>query len=259
MGAPPQHRANAAQHAERNARIFELKLAGLTERQIGNAVGLSQPRVNEIISELVAERVTPPAEQYVQEREDELQDLYAKAYRSVLTAKDTDARSRAITTCARINESRRKLRGADAAQSITVRAEANLDLTAELVTATILSTLDDLMDALPGDLPAPFRADLREWTLMRAQAHISAEGYDDGPVPAPPRPMLALPPGSAEGGADAPAPRGGPPGPAEPQQDGVGAVMAALSALEDEFPGVLREDSDDGSEEDQAQVAGDRG
>lgn len=63
MAAPPQARPNTAQHAERDARIFRLRLAGLTVRQIAAEVGLGPTRVQEIITEAVRDLVEPEVEE----------------------------------------------------------------------------------------------------------------------------------------------------------------------------------------------------
>ncbi len=248
MSAPPGTRPNAARHADRNGRIFQLKIAGLTERAIAAEVGLSQTRVHEILVEEIGARVGPPAEEYVALREAELADLWSKVYRIALTADDPADRIKAIETAKRINESRRKLRGADAPQALSLQLEAREELDATIVTGAILGTLDDIFRALP-DLDTRHRDALRGWALERAQAHVDAMTEDaDGAPPAwtePPRPQLALPPGPSDSPPPSSSPHAWPTGPDDPPRrshDSAEAVLDALADFEETYGGLDAED-----------------
>ncbi|MFJ3772479.1 hypothetical protein ACIPX0_12365 [Streptomyces sp. NPDC090075] len=149
MAQPAQGRPNRAALAERNAKIFNLKIAGVPEREIGREVGLSQARVNEIVRAEVARRVGPVADEYADFREAELTALWRAAYREQVTAKSPADRLKAIETCRRINESRRRLRGADAPESMEITHTANMELSAEISVRAITTALERL--SLPPD------------------------------------------------------------------------------------------------------------
>lgn len=149
MVQPAQQRPNTAMHAERDAKIYRLRIAGLTERAIASEVDLSQPRVHEIITEQVAAHIGPVAEEYADHREAELDALWRVAHREVITAKSTADRLKAVETCRRINESRRRLRGADAPEAMEVTLTKQLDLASEAAVGAVKAALDAI--ALPPD------------------------------------------------------------------------------------------------------------
>lgn len=259
MSAPPQARPNTASQADRNGRIFQLKIAGLTERAIAAEVGLSPTRVHEILVEEIGARVGPPAEEYVALREAELADLWSRAYRIAITADDPADRIKAIETAKRINESRRKLRGADAPESIAVTHEANLTLTADLTTAVILSVMDGLQMTGPR----------RDYALALAQHVIDHDGDSEAPG-APPVPVdlpaepyrdpkgqyvvvdgvtyyrpRELPTGTSDGPSPARSPHAWPTGPDDPPRhphDPAEAVLDALRDFEETYGGLDAED-----------------
>ncbi|MGI5374922.1 hypothetical protein ACQEV2_11865 [Streptomyces sp. CA-251387] len=248
MGAPPQARPNPAAHADRNAKIFNLKVAGLTERQIAAEVGLSQTRVHEILTEEVAARIGPPAEEYVALREAELSALWKRVFAIMAKAEDTDAKLKAVDRLIRINESRRKLRGADAPEAMTIALERRLEEEVETSVVAIIAAVDAVTAALP-DLDGAYRAKLKSYALEVAGRALKAEdGEAPGPAPEAPRPQLALPPGSSGGRADDAPPR-------YREPDSADAVLAELAKIQDEFGDLLDEEDDDGPEDDQATVA----
>ncbi|WP_405906344.1 hypothetical protein OG742_11400 [Streptomyces sp. NBC_00828] len=149
MAAPPQARPNPAQHAERDAKIYRLRIAGLTERAIAAEVELSQPRVHEIITEQVAEHLGPVSEEYADHREAELDALWRVAHREVIIAKSTADRLKAIETCRRVNESRRRLRGADAPEALEITHSANIELSSEVTVGAVMAALEHV--SLPPD------------------------------------------------------------------------------------------------------------
>lgn len=149
MGAPPQARGNRAARAERDAKIFNLKIAGVPERAIAAEVGISQARVNEIIRAETVRQVGPLAEAYADQREAELIGLHREAWRSMIRATSTGDRLKAIETLRKINESRRRLRGADAPEALSIALDARVEVDAELTARAITTVLERLQ--LPPD------------------------------------------------------------------------------------------------------------
>jgi len=80
MAAPPQQRPDRAQNTERDARIYTLRLRGMTERQIAAHVKLSPTRVHEILAAAYAARTEPLAEQLRAEAVDRLDDIRRSAH-----------------------------------------------------------------------------------------------------------------------------------------------------------------------------------
>ncbi|MFF0015210.1 hypothetical protein [Streptomyces sp. NPDC005374] len=257
MAQPSQGRPNRAALAERNAKIFNLKIAGVPEREIGREVGLSQARVNEIVRAEVARRVGPVTEAYADQREAELTALWRVTYREQVTAKSPADRLRAIDRLLKINESRRRLRGADAPEAMEITHTANIELSAEATVGAVRAALDAV--SLPPDRLAH--------ALNAAVAFLEAAG--SGETFTPPEPMSPGLAGAvyAEGGAQY---IDGPgdlryrvvaterrPGPAverpalmpAPAAD-TDVITAELDIIEAEFADLLEGD-DDGPEGDQ--------
>jgi hypothetical protein len=231
MGAPPQARQNAAVTVERDAKIFRLKLAGLTERQIAAEVELSQSRVNKIIAEQVADRISPVATEWADHRDAELADLFARSYGIIADpVADTGDRLKAIATCTRVNESRRKLRGVDAPEALSITHMANLDLSGDLVSDVIRTLIPAVAEAAGVDhgrraeLEA-FAGELARWVLLGRE----------GEQPVCPPARLAITAGTAERPPEGSAAGDGPPVPWTPGGDGAERVLSELAAFEDEF------------------------
>jgi hypothetical protein len=236
MSAPPQQRPNIARHAERNAKIFKLRLAGWTERAIAAEVSLSPARVHEIVTEQVAATVGPPAEEYASHREAELEDLYRRSYALIFAAKDPADKLRAVNQCARINESRRKLRGADAPQALTLSLDQRQDLESAVVAEALVEVIPAICAAAGAD---PFRrTQLERYGIMLAQWVLGGR-QGDRPECEPQR--LALTAGSSERPADGPAADAPPPVPPKVSASPADAVLDALADFEADY-GSLGED-----------------
>ncbi|MEU8866900.1 hypothetical protein [Streptomyces umbrinus] len=249
MAAPPQARPNTAQHADRDTKIFNLRVAGLTVRQIAGEVDLSATRVQEILTEEIGARVGPAAEEYVTLREAELSALWKRTFAIMATAEDADTKLKAVDRLVRINESRRRLRGADAPEALNIALERRVDEEATDVVEAIMATVDAVTAALP-DVDGTYRAKLKSYALeVAGRALRSMEGGDPGPEPEVPVPQLALPPG----------PSSGPPSDAPPrrwrERDTADDVLDQLAAIQDEFGDLLDEEDDDGPEDDQTATA----
>ncbi|MFJ6895641.1 hypothetical protein [Streptomyces hokutonensis] len=173
MAQPAQQRPNRAATAERNAKIFNLKIAGVPEREIGREVGLSQSRVNKIVADETARRIGPLAEAYADQREAELTALWRATYREIVTAKSTADKLKAVETARRINESRRKLRGADAPEAMEITHTANLELSSEVTVGAVQAALASI--SLPADRMAH--------ALSAAVAYLEASGSDQPYTP----------------------------------------------------------------------------
>lgn len=177
MAQPGQQRPNGAALAERNAKIFNLKIAGVPEREIGKQVGLAQSRVNKIVADEIARRVGPVTEAYADQREAELTALWRVTYREQVTASSPADRLRAIDRLLKINESRRRLRGADAPEAMEITHTANIELSAEATVGAVRAALDAV--SLPPDRLAH--------ALGAAVAFLDAAG--SGETFTPPEPM----------------------------------------------------------------------
>ncbi|WP_210587128.1 hypothetical protein [Streptomyces sp. GESEQ-35] len=171
MAAPPQRHGARAARVERAAKMYRLSNAGLTEREIAREVGLSPGRTHEILVKEYAAHVGPPGGEYVDRREGELIALHRVAYAiAVSPATDHETRLKAIDRCLRINESRRKLRGADAPEAMTVMLARRDHQEAVITSEAIIAALDSL--SLPPDR--------RDHALKVAGAVL-----EGGEVPAP--------------------------------------------------------------------------
>lgn len=265
MGAPPQRRPNAAQRAERAEKVFRLKLSGLTERRIADVVGLSQSQVNKIVAQEAARRVGPVADEFVVMREAELQELWSRTFATMAAAEDADGRLRAVDRLVKINESRRKLRGADAPEALTVSLERRTNEETDAVVTAVLAALRVLR--VDGErrqyaLEAAaivLRGDPEPEALPPAPAACTPynEGgqlYIDGPdglryrvmaveqQASPTVSRLALPPG---------------PSARARQRDDADAVLSALADFEQEFgPLDDEEDGTDGTGSDMSESDG---
>ena len=256
MGKNPQASRGKAARAERDAQIYARALAGHTERQIAAEFGLSTGRVHAIVAEEIGRRVGPPAEAYAARRDAELQELWTRSFALVADpAKDPDTQLKAMTTALKVNESRRKLRGVDAPEAMSIQLERRNDQETEVVTLAILTALRVLRvdgerrTAALEAAAAVLRGDPEPEPLPPAPGMCTpyvADGglYIDGPggiryrvvaqerIPSPEVAQLALPPGPSARKAQ--------------QRDGADEVLDALADFEDEF-GPLDDDEEDGT------------
>ncbi|MFD8519355.1 hypothetical protein ACFV2D_04960 [Streptomyces capillispiralis] len=244
-----------AARAERDARIYALAVAGRTERQIAAAENLSPSRVHGIIAEEIGRRVGPPAAEYADRRDAELQMLWSRAFALLIDkGHGPDVQLKAMSTALRVNESRRKLRGADAPESLSLRLERRSDEETEAVTAAVLAALRVLRV---------------EGERRTAALEAAAAALTGGPEPEPLPPAgAACTPYVADGALFIDGPGGIryrvvaeerspapvvsrlalPPGPSarrykRQQPDSVDAVLEAVAEFEEEF-GPLDDDAD---------------
>ncbi|MEV6542291.1 hypothetical protein [Streptomyces sp. NPDC051665] len=271
MNAPPQARPNPAALAVRDAKIYRLKIAGLTERAIAVEVDLSPTRVHEIITEQIAAHIGPVAQEYADHREAELDALWRAAHREIVTAKTSAERLKAIEAARRVNESRRKLRGADAPEAMTITHTANIELSSEAAVGAVKAALASI--TLPPDRI--------EHAISAAVAFLEASGSDQPFVPpAPLSSGLGTAPYVDSGAmyvdgptgsglryrvvatehqpgetADRPALMPAPPADAESEDPDL--ITRELDLIEAEYAEILEEvdDDDDRPEGDQAQAS----
>ncbi|MFJ9626634.1 hypothetical protein ACIRU8_02930 [Streptomyces sp. NPDC101175] len=155
LAAPPQRHPDRAQRAERDARIFRLKIAGATERQIAADVGLSPARVHEIIADAIRDLVEPEVEELRKIAAVRLDDQRRTAYgvrsrphyviNSGKIVKD-DAGVPLIDDgpvlaandqLRKIDEREAKLFGLDPKEPLEITLEGRADLTVNAITAVI--------------------------------------------------------------------------------------------------------------------------
>lgn len=257
MGRNPQASRGKAERAQRDTKIYQLAVAGRTEREIAAVIGLSVGRVHAIVSEEVARHVGPPAEEYAARRDAELGELWRRAYTTMVATEDADTRLKALTTALRVNESRRKLRGVDAPEALSLQLDRRTDQETEAVTVAVLAALRVLRvegerrTAALEAAAAALTGEPEPEALPPAPAACTpyvADGalYIDGPdgiryrvvaeqrMPTPVVSRLALPPGPSATRAQ--------------QPDGADAVLTALADFEAEF-GPL-DDGTDGTDSD---------
>ncbi|MFJ9018766.1 hypothetical protein ACIRPU_02080 [Streptomyces sp. NPDC102259] len=247
-----------AQRAERDARIYGLALAGKTEREIAAAESLSPSRIHAIITEEIGRRVGPPAEEYAARRDAELSELWSRAFTIVSDpAKDADTQIKALSAALRVNESRRKLRGVDAPEALSVQLDRRLDQETEAVTVAVLAALRVLsvegerrtaaLEAAAAALTGGPEPEPLQHPPAACTPYVSSGAlFIDGPggiryrvvaeerAPAPMVSQLALPPGPSATRAQ----RGDGP-------DGADAVLDALADFEEEFGPLGEGDSDE--------------
>ncbi|WP_432019155.1 hypothetical protein [Streptomyces sp. 1222.5] len=268
MTRPPQLDRDREQRAERDAEIYRLKVAGLTERAIAARYGLAQSTVHEIIDRGRRDLLTPGAEALRQMEADRLDDARraASAVRSrvhyvvqggsvVTDAEGNPLRDdgpvlKANEQLVRISESWRKLFGLDAPEQLNIALERRIDDESADIAEVLVKVIPEVLEA--ADLDGGFRARLTQFALELARWHLLSLGGDDPGAPRPeaPRPQLALPPGpSASPPSAAPAP------PPRRERDSADDVLAQLALIQDEFGDLLTEEDDDGPEDDPAQAA----
>ena len=243
MVSPPQQKLSVGVVAGQQEQVFQLKLAGWSYQRIADHVGISVGTVSNRLKAAIADHVGPLAEEYVDTREAELSDLYAKAYRLAIdTKRDDDVRLRAINTCAKLNESRRKLRGADAPQALTVSLDRRSDAESAVVAEVLVMVIPAVAEAAGVDQGR--RAQLERYGLELAQWALTGRQGDRPECPAQ---RLAITAGTrgAESRSDGPSPAGGPPVPWTPGGDAAGGVLAALDAFEREFCPLDGDDDDE--------------
>lgn len=235
-------RHNGSTIADEQAKVFQLKLAGWSHDRIAAELGISHGTVANRLSAAIQERVGPLAEEYVDTREAELTDLYARAYRiAVDPKKPDDARLKAITSCMKINESRRRLRGADAPQAMTIALDQRSDLESAVVAEVLVTVIPAIAGAAGTDDGR--RAQLERYGMELAQWVLSGRQGEE-PQCAPARLAITAGSPSPERRSDGPSPAGGPPVPWQPAGDGAEAVLSALAGFEAEF-GPLTGDDDE--------------
>lgn len=253
MTRPPQLDRDREARAVRDADIYRLKVAGLTERAIADRYSLAPATVHEIIDKGRRDLLTPGAEALRQMEADRLDDARraASAVRSRVhyvvqggkVVKDDDGNPlrddgpviKANEQLIRISESWRRLFGLDAPEQLNIALDKRIDDESADIVEVLLKVMPEVLEAI--DVDGGFRARLTTYALELAGWHLrSLDGGDPGaPRPEAPRPQLALPPGPSA--APPPAPK------FERERDSADDVLDQLAAFEDEF-GSLEDDDE---------------
>ncbi|MGJ6963274.1 hypothetical protein ACSDR0_15315 [Streptosporangium sp. G11] len=175
-GPTPHARGNSAQAAEETAAAYELRLTGLTLREIGARLGIAPSTVHLRITAALAERVDPLVDQYRTVELDRLDRLTVKAW-EVLERdhvvvqhgkivrdeegnplRDDGPVLAAVGTLLRISERRSKLLGLDAPIPLAIDAHvhqvdpADIELAQMIAEAKRRSAAEEAR--LRGELPA---------------------------------------------------------------------------------------------------------
>ncbi|WLW55564.1 hypothetical protein [Streptomyces sp. YU58] len=252
MTRPPQLDRDRDERAVRDAEIYKLKVAGLTERAIADRYDLAVSTVHGIIDRGRRDLLTPGAEALRQMEADRLDDarraasgVRARVHYVVQggkVVKDDDGKPlrddgpvlKANEQLVRISESWRKLFGLDAPEQLNIALAKRVDEESADIAEVLLKVIPEVLEA--ADLDGGFRARLTTFALELAGWHLrSLDGEDPGaPRPEAPRPQLALPPGPSA----APAP------PRYRERDSVDDVLAQVARFEEEF-GSLEDDDED--------------
>lgn len=240
MVSPPQQKPNGSKIADEQERVFRLKLAGLSHDRIAAELGISHGTVANRLKSAIADHVGPVAEEYADAREAELVELFARSYRIVNdpTLKP-DVRLRAMARCQALNESRRRLRGADAPQSLEISLDRRADVESELIARAVETVTEGVLTALGEAVDEGFRTRLKIFAYQLAEHEmIRADGEDPGPAPDAPTPQLAITAGTP---ADDLGDGEGPQGRVRKSMDAADVLMRATALLEQE--------EDDGEDE----------
>lgn len=158
---------NKAQLAERNERIWQMRLRGTSERAIAAEVGLSQARVHDILAEAAHNRTAPTRELLRAQMREQLDALYEMALRdaekfglcvsngrvmfdprSEQPIEDTGPRMAAIDRLLKIMDRRAKLDQIDEPTQTEMRIAAGPSADAELAEA-----IREAKAAADGDVP----------------------------------------------------------------------------------------------------------
>jgi hypothetical protein len=266
-----QVRPNAATIAEEQEQVLRLKQAGLSHDRIAAQLDISKGTVANRLKAAIADHVGPVAEEYTALREAELNDLFGRAYRMVAATEDPDVRLKAIETCRRLNESRRKLRGADAPVRSEVQLTQRLDLESTAVAQAIITVVQRLqlpperqqfaleaaMHVLdpentpdPGQPPEePSRPQEPHPMSANGKRYVVVKGerYDYAGAAPLPDPVINAEVISDVEDVDAPLRAeqtpGGPVVPDDGPDARTAAALAALDAFEAEFPELFEEDA----------------
>lgn len=133
MAAVPKRRANRAAVAEQRIRCYQLRLSGLSVRQIATATGLSVGTVSNRIQSEINARVLPLADEVRKVELDRLDGWLARLNTQIVAGV---AVARNVEVAVRVSERRAKLLGIDAPQQLeaTVHEITQTDVAlAELV------------------------------------------------------------------------------------------------------------------------------
>lgn len=270
MTRPPQLDRDREARAVRDAEIYRLKVAGLTERAIAERYGLAQSTVHEIIDTGRRDLLTPGAEALRQMEADRLDDARraAAAVRARVhyvvqggkVVKDDDGQPlrddgpvlKANEQMVRISESWRKLFGLDAPEQLSVSLERRVEEESTDIAEVLLKVIPEVLQAVALESPGldlGRQGQLTAYALELAGWHLrSLDGGDPGaPHPVLERARPQLPPGPSAG--PPPAPK------FKRERDTADDVLAQLAAIQDEYGDLLDEEDDDGPEDDQAATA----
>lgn len=185
------------ERAEQDEEILRLRAAGHSLRAIGARVGLSHQGVSDRITAVLAQLVTPAAEEYRA-----LETVRLDTYLEALSLRIGEGDYRSVGTAVRISERRAKLLGLDSPVQLDVAMKQRLDLEASVVGEVIGEVVNSVSDALAGVLSVQQKKDLFDYSLAVVQWKLLQVGEQD-PGPRPVAPVLVgAVPGRSEPGRD---------------------------------------------------------
>jgi hypothetical protein len=170
--------------AEQDEEILRLRCAGLSLRAIAARVGLSHQGVSDRITAVLAQLVTPAAEEYRA-----LETVRLDTYLEALSLRIGEGDYRSVGTAVRISERRAKLLGLDSPVQLDVAMKQRLDLEASVVGEVIGEVVNSVSDALAGVLSVQQKKDLFDYSLAVVQWKLLQVGEQD-PGPRPVAPVL---------------------------------------------------------------------
>ncbi|MGW2169941.1 hypothetical protein ACWC1C_05340 [Streptomyces sp. NPDC001705] len=245
MNTPPQRHPGRDQRAVRDAEIYRLKVAGLTERAIADRFSLAPATVHAIIDRGRRDLLTPGAEAMRQMEADRLDDARRRAsavasrvhvvVQGGKVVKDDDGAPvrddgpvlKANEQLVRISESWRRLFGLDAPEQLSVSLDRRIEAEATDVAEVLLKVLPEVLSM--SGIKLGHQGHLTRWGIDLAAWYLMASGGENpGPRPLPPRLAVAeLEPAEA----DRPEPA---PPPFRRERDASDDVIARAQALLDE-------------------------
>lgn len=188
------------------------------------------------------------------ELRDHIDDQYREDYRTVslmlAATEDPDLKLKCVAQRVNISKERRKLNAVDRPTPLETALIGRAEVESQLIATAVQAAIEGVVTA--ADVDAAFAQKLREYAFELAARELERVDGEEptGPVPEPPKPQLALPPGSPEGVSDGLQDDGPTSGSHPRGQDAAGGILAQVDRI------LMEDDDDEDDEDDQDRVAG---